>query len=723
MTSPTISVPATPAAGPEQDVCEDSGGFGFATAFNVGLWKAQQQSWIRAQLRKSRHEIEACVRREVTEKQKAKMQELERVHTELTAMAERLRAAGEALQKRVHQFEARERAFEARRVKLAEQHESQMALAETRVQRVVQEAAASREAMQIQLDERTRALTHTQERLRVAESEFDLLRRRAAQQLSCTDHSRAEQQAQQTAAAELAQTRSQLQEVQLCLRHAQSELDRRCAELEQRSSERVSLERELCVCQAELTELRARHAALQKSWHVREHDYLRAAQLALERERNERQHQQEAAAASARANARDASAKRAWQEGGIDVPSLIARLRRDIVAEMRAHRRGRRSRLRDAPRSTFDSPARRGRARRIARGLPARDSESESSSALQRSNSSSRENDVHTAYDVRHTRSDGRDDDEEEEEGVGGGTDYAVPTHRRRARRDATREGVVFVEYPPLVRCAPEAAAAPTRREGQASDGAERSATAHSAHDASEASHNRDGEETLPSAACTWSPSRHDEQRYADAGHAGAGRRDAASSLESSGMEAYARVQVPTWSSSEEDANETRRATGPDGNTPSRTSSSSWTYTASPRVVGSREHAARNAETRAAAARVPFSSSELPPRVPLSEEGHVPGTSDRADVAAVRRGVSSGTSRDEAGAVCSSPTPDEFARAATQSADEAGTTRADMLIFVDQMKSNRQKLLDTGVYTASDAVIREMDEKIRHYETYLSKYF
>lgn len=156
----------------------------YTAAFDLEVWKAQQQARFRAQLRQAKEKLERRIYAELANKDKSRLQELEHTRRDLEEIALRLEAAGEALQKRQAQLEARESAFEVRRVRVAEQHEVHLSRVEQRAQRVVEEAAVTQESLKAQLREKGIALTQMQERLLCAEKEYDMLQRRTAKVLS-----------------------------------------------------------------------------------------------------------------------------------------------------------------------------------------------------------------------------------------------------------------------------------------------------------------------------------------------------------------------------------------------------------------------------------------------------------------------------------------------------------------------------------------------------------
>ncbi|KAH8617843.1 hypothetical protein ERJ75_000336300 [Trypanosoma vivax] len=51
------------------------------------------------------------------------------------------------------------------------------------------------------------------------------------------------------------------------------------------------------------------------------------------------------------------------------------------------------------------------------------------------------------------------------------------------------------------------------------------------------------------------------------------------------------------------------------------------------------------------------------------------------------------------------------------------STRSEMMAFVAKLQANRAKLLESGVYSADDTIVKEMTDKIALYEDFVSRYF
>ncbi|ORC87071.1 uncharacterized protein TM35_000242210 [Trypanosoma theileri] len=71
------------------------------------------------------------------------------------------------------------------------------------------------------------------------------------------------------------------------------------------------------------------------------------------------------------------------------------------------------------------------------------------------------------------------------------------------------------------------------------------------------------------------------------------------------------------------------------------------------------------------------------------------------------------------------PLPEDFVQAsrALPPPPSRESTRAEMIAFVEKLRANKQKLLDSGVYSEGDTLLREMGEKIALYEDFLARHF
>ncbi|KAH9600401.1 hypothetical protein LSM04_008118 [Trypanosoma melophagium] len=71
------------------------------------------------------------------------------------------------------------------------------------------------------------------------------------------------------------------------------------------------------------------------------------------------------------------------------------------------------------------------------------------------------------------------------------------------------------------------------------------------------------------------------------------------------------------------------------------------------------------------------------------------------------------------------PLPEDFLQAsrALPPPPSRESTRAEMIAFVEKLRANKQKLLDSGVYGEGDTLLREMGDKIALYEDFLARHF
>lgn len=247
----------------------------YAVAFDLEIWKAQQQARFRMQLRAAKEKLEKRILSELTNRGKVQMDELENAHHELESMAKHLQNTGDELQRRSLQLDAREAAFEARRVRVAEQHEGHLSRVEQRSQQVVEEVTATRDVLSVLVREKEMIIAQLQDRLRAAEGRYDELQRRTAAMLAAegTDSSRAAEQQQ------LETTRATVRQLEMRLAdqsHRMSLDDR----------EREDLRQRLHRSEAQLDEVTKQYNVLRRQWHNRQQETLRSEREKLEEERN-----------------------------------------------------------------------------------------------------------------------------------------------------------------------------------------------------------------------------------------------------------------------------------------------------------------------------------------------------------------------------------------------------------------------------------------------------
>ncbi|KAG5500532.1 hypothetical protein JKF63_03626 [Porcisia hertigi] len=244
----------------------------YAAAFDLEVWKAQQQLRYQAQLRQAKEQLVRRLQRESRETEKKKLAELEQLRQELEAMGRRLQVAGEMLEKRTAQLDAREAALNVKRVKLAEQHEAYVARAEEQARRTREEAQLSQSSLQARLQEKDRIISQLQERVSSVQQEYDLLRRRAARYLAEHTDTDGKRLREQECAISLAHT--QLEQTQRQLREKNEDLARL-------AESKASLERQLQGVERQLSIVTRKYHRLHEESQAREWERLRKEQASL----------------------------------------------------------------------------------------------------------------------------------------------------------------------------------------------------------------------------------------------------------------------------------------------------------------------------------------------------------------------------------------------------------------------------------------------------------
>ncbi|KAG5499948.1 hypothetical protein GH5_04088 [Leishmania sp. Ghana 2012 LV757] len=244
----------------------------YAAAFDLEVWKAQQQVRYQAQLRQAKERLERRLHKEARELEKKKMAELERLRQELEAMGHRLQVAGETLEKRTAQLDAREAAFNAKRVKVAEQHEAYVTRAEEQARRTREDAQLVQSSLQARLQEKDRIILQLQERVSSAQQEYDLLRRRAARYLSEQTDTDGQRLREQECALSLAQTQ---------LAETQRQLREKSADATRLAESKALLEQQLCELKRQLESVTRKYYRLREECQTREWERLRKEQESL----------------------------------------------------------------------------------------------------------------------------------------------------------------------------------------------------------------------------------------------------------------------------------------------------------------------------------------------------------------------------------------------------------------------------------------------------------
>ncbi|KPI87881.1 hypothetical protein ABL78_3038 [Leptomonas seymouri] len=245
----------------------------YAAAFDLEVWKAQQQLLYQAQLRQAKENLERRLHRQMRELEQKKLTELEALRQELETMGRRLQLAEETLEKRSAQLDARENVFNAKRVKVAEQHEAYVAKAEERERRTREEAQLTQSNLQARLQEKDQLIARLQERLSAAQNEYELLRRRAARYL--TEQTDTDGQRLREHECALALAHAQMAEVQRMLRD-------RTADAERLAEEKAHLQSQLRETAGQLSAMTRKYCRLQEESQSREWARLRKEQDALD---------------------------------------------------------------------------------------------------------------------------------------------------------------------------------------------------------------------------------------------------------------------------------------------------------------------------------------------------------------------------------------------------------------------------------------------------------
>lgn len=248
----------------------------YAAAFDVEVWKAQQQARFRAQLRQSKDKLEERITAELERKQQKRIQELESTRQELEEMARRLRSAEAMLQQRTAELEARETAFEARRVRVAAQHESHLSRVEERAKRAVEEQSILIENLRRQLSEKDVVILQLQERVSCAETEYDVLRRKAARYVT---------QPVESDGKRVKDLELQVSTLNATVQEAQGQLRRRTDDLRHATMENASLQQQLRHSRQQVEEMMEKQKKLQEELFTRERFYLQEEHRRLERAR------------------------------------------------------------------------------------------------------------------------------------------------------------------------------------------------------------------------------------------------------------------------------------------------------------------------------------------------------------------------------------------------------------------------------------------------------
>lgn len=247
----------------------------YAAAFDLEVWKAQQQMHFRAQLRQAKEKLESRVRKEMRDAEQRRMADLDNMRQEMEKMARRLQAGGELLEKRTMQLEAREAAFEARRVKVAEHHEAHLFRVEERARQSLEESLVAQDALKALILEKDSIIAQLQAKVQTVETEYDMLQRKAVRVLS--EHTQTDGSRLREMECTLSLVQTQLADTQRQLRETNADA-RRCSE------EKLQLEHDLQGCRQELRAVAQKYHKLTELSQTKEWARLRDAQEKLDME-------------------------------------------------------------------------------------------------------------------------------------------------------------------------------------------------------------------------------------------------------------------------------------------------------------------------------------------------------------------------------------------------------------------------------------------------------
>lgn len=156
------------------------GSLEYAAAFDVEVWKAQQQTLFQSHISRAKKKLEAKIREELEKKNTSVVQQLEATRRELEMAAQHLSEAQREQAHKSQMLDAREAALEEQKNKLAARHEEQVSRLEDMCQRQRESFGVQVEALHTQLRDKDRTVALLHDRLKAAEESFERLRRRTA---------------------------------------------------------------------------------------------------------------------------------------------------------------------------------------------------------------------------------------------------------------------------------------------------------------------------------------------------------------------------------------------------------------------------------------------------------------------------------------------------------------------------------------------------------------
>lgn len=148
------------------------------TDFNLEVWKTQQQSLFAIHLAKAKKKIEHKIKSKAKKEQLHVVNELEAIRAKLDQASEALQEAQREQLQRGELLDARERAMEERRLHLSSKQEQLVVQLESENQRVRERYQVMIEGLREQVREKDHHIVALRDRLRISEESYERLRRR-----------------------------------------------------------------------------------------------------------------------------------------------------------------------------------------------------------------------------------------------------------------------------------------------------------------------------------------------------------------------------------------------------------------------------------------------------------------------------------------------------------------------------------------------------------------
>ncbi|CCW68632.1 unnamed protein product [Phytomonas sp. Hart1] len=234
----------------------------YAAAFDLEVWKAQQKARFRSQLRQAKENLEREIHLAVREKEKENIAELENTRKDLEKVAKRLQEDEKAIQRQTQQLELREAAFEARRVKVAEQHEIHINRTEQRAKRTIEDAFSRQTFLESQVLEKDTMINQLKDKLQSLETEYDSLKEKMDSCLAVQSNSHAES---------LRRMEQKVTKANKAIDELKSILNDRTYLLQRLWSENEEMQMQLTQSKLNSETLFKKYHDLMNMWYVREH--------------------------------------------------------------------------------------------------------------------------------------------------------------------------------------------------------------------------------------------------------------------------------------------------------------------------------------------------------------------------------------------------------------------------------------------------------------------